>query len=86
MSSTYSHCRFLSLEKTFSGSCVIALLLRFLELKICEADCIEDFTLIKLKNAKKDCGQCLGFAVVTLTWSLKTAGHIVFLGVGFLGY
>ena len=37
-------------------------------------------------RAKKHYGQCLGFAVVTLTWSLKTAGHIVFLGVGFTGH
>ena len=36
-------------------------------------------------HAKKHYGQCIGFAVLSLTWSLKTAGHIVFLRVGFLG-
>jgi len=61
-------------------------MLRFLELKTCEADCIEDFTFIKLENAKKHYGECLGFALVTLTWSLKTAGYIVFLRVRFLGH
>ena len=29
---------------------------------------------------------CLGFAVVTLTWSLKTASHTSFPRVGFPGY
>ena len=40
----------------------------------------------KIFYAKKHYGQCLGIVVVTLKWSLRTAGHIVFLRAGFLGH